>query len=213
MYDIAEYGGKMYGLDSSSNLYSINTSTGASTEIGATGQGFNALTFNSSGVLYAAGQGTSKIYTINTSTGAATAVAGETNATADNSAGDIEFIGSTLYMTTQVSGNSILDTVNLATGVLTKVGSTDLGFTNVYGLTYIYGVLWGFTDNDGSSEVIRINTTTGVGTAVVGYGGTGRGAFGFDGTTDDAAPEPGTLGVMALGMAGLAGVAYRRRKA
>ena len=171
----------------------------------------NALTFSSTGVLYAAGVNTSKIYTINTSTGAATAVATETNSSADNSAGDLAFIGSTLYLTTGVTGDSVLDTVNLSTGAVTPIG-TNTGFTNVFGLTYSYGVLYGFTQNVGAAEVISINTTTGVGTAVHSYAGTGD-FFGFNGTTNDAAPEPATLGAMALGLAGLAGVAYRRHKA
>jgi PEP-CTERM motif len=213
MFDIAEFNGKLYGIDSSSELYSINPSTAAATPIGATGQSFNALTFNSAGVLYAAGVDTKDMYTINTSTGAATKVPGEaTQPSSYNTAGDLEFFGGVLYVTTQPGTNSILDTVNLATGALTPVG-TNLGFTNVYGLAKVGGVLYGFTDNDGSSEVITINTTTGAGTAVVAFGGTGRNAFGFNGTTDEAAPEPGTLGVMALGLAGLGGIAYRRRRA
>jgi hypothetical protein len=215
MYDIAEYGGKLYGINSAENsaLYSINAGTAAVTDIGSTGQSFNAMTFGPTGILYAAGVGTTDLYTINLSTGAATKVAGETTQPAYNSAGDLQFIGNTLYMTEQTTGNSVLYTINLTTGAQTKVGTTNTGFDNVYGLAYSYGVLYGFTDNDGSSEVIALNTTTGVGTAVAGYGGTTRTGFGFDGTTSESAPEPSTLGVMALGLAGLAGTAYRRRKA
>jgi hypothetical protein len=192
MYDIAEFGNSLYGIDSNSNLYSISETTGAATEIGATGQAFNALTFNSQGVLYAAGINTTKMYTINLRTGAATAVPGETNATAYNSAGDLQFVGNTLYLTTGTGGVSQLDTVNLATGALTKFPNTT-GYTDVYGLLYSGGILYGFTAGGTSgNKIISLNTTTGVGTMVV-----NAFSVAFDGTTSDAAPEPATIGLVA----------------
>ncbi|MGA3185701.1 MAG: PEP-CTERM sorting domain-containing protein [Bryobacteraceae bacterium] len=213
IYDIAEFGGKLYGISAASNLYSISTTTGAATDIGSTGQEFNALTFSSTGVLYAAGIDTTDLFTVNTGTGASTKVSGETTQSDYNSAGDLQFVGNTLYLITQTNGNSILDTVNLATGALTKVG-TNLGSANVFGLAESGGVLYGFTDNDGSSKVLSINTTTGVGSTVADYGGTGRSAFGFEGTTDNnMVPEPGTMGVMGLGLVGLGAFVRRRRKA
>jgi hypothetical protein len=212
MYDIADFGGKLYGIDSQSELYSINTTTAQVTAIGQTGQQFNALTFSSTGVLYAAGIGETTLYTINLGSGHATAVPGG-NGSAYNSAGDLAFFGDTLYLTTQNGGNSILDTVNIATGALTVVGNT--GFTNVFGLVASGGVLYGFTDNDGSSKVLSIKTSSGAGqgggTVVASYGGTGGNGFGFDGTATDTAPEPGTLGVMGLGLVGLGAFARRRR--
>ena len=214
LFDIAAYGGKLYGINATSDLYSISTLTGAATEIGATGQSFNALTFSSAGVLYAAGTDTTDLYTINTSTGAAAKVSGEVTQAAYHSGGDLEFIGTTLYLVTQTNGNSILDTVNIGTGALTKVGNSNLGTDNVYGLSYSGGVLYGFSDNDGSSKVISINLATGAGSNVASYGGVGRSAFGFNGTTDSSTvPEPGTMGIIGLGLVGLGTIARRRRKA
>jgi len=220
LYDIAEYNGKLYGISATSDLYSINTTTGHATEIGSTGEALNALTFSSTGILYAAGLTTTDLYTVNTTTGAATKVPGETTQPAYDSAGDLEFIAGVLYLTTGGDGfdaPSTLDTVNLTTGALTAVGAIKVGSTpvdDVFGLAVQYGVLYGFTsDLFGPGEVISINPATGAATDVAPYGGTGRGAFTFYGTTDDPAPEPGTLGVMGLGLLSLGAAAYRRRRA
>ncbi len=219
MYDIAEYEGKIYGINGTSDLYSINPTTGVATEIGATGETFTALTFSPSGVLYATGLTTTKVYTVNLSTGAATAIPGETNTTAYNAAGDLELINGVLYMTVGGDGTnapSTLVTVNLTTGVMTTIGAIKEGNTavdDVFGLAYQNGVLYGFTSPSGTGEVISINTSTGAATDVASYGGTGRGAFTFYGATDDAVPEPGTFGALALGLAGLVGFADKRRKA
>ena len=206
MFDIADYDGKLYGIDGNSNLYSINTSTAAVTDIGSTGDLLNALTFNSAGVLYAAGQNLSKLYTINLTTGAATAVSGETNTTNYNTAGDLEFIGNTLYITTNGTTTSNLETVNLTTGALTMLGNT--GYNDVYGLAYSGGVLYGFTDAGTTYDVIRLNLTTGAGTLVHTYTPTG-----FYGTTDDPynLPEPGTFVLLAAGLGAVLALPLRRR--
>jgi hypothetical protein len=202
LYDIAEYGGILYGIDSTSDLYRINTSTGAATLIGATGDALDALTFNSSGVLYAAGMTESKLYTINLATGAATAVPGETNSTAYNAAGDLQFFNGVLYMTTGGNGTnapSTLVTVNLATGNMTTVGAILVGGTavdDVFGLAQLNGILYGFSSPSFSTgEVISINTSTGAATNVHSYGS----GFTFYGTTSDAAPEPSTWMLMIAG--------------
>lgn len=202
MYDIAEYDGALYGINGTSDLYSINTTTGHATEIGTgTGEALNSLTFNSSGVLYAAGLNTTDMYTIDymgAGAGAATEVAGETNSTAYNASGDLEFIGSTLYLLVggDTGGASSLDTVNLATGALTVLGAT--GYDNVFGLSYLNGTLYGFTDpTSGTDEVISLSTTTGAGAIVHSY------SPGFYGATDDpyvATPEPATFGLAGLAL-------------
>jgi hypothetical protein len=55
--------------------------------------------------------------------------------------------------------------------------------------------------------VITINTATGVGTSIATYSG----SFEITGAAE-LTPEPGTLSIMALGLAALAGLAARTRK-
>jgi hypothetical protein len=221
--------GQMYGVSfaATSTLYSINDSTAAITAIGTnTGSFLNALTFNATGtVLYAAGGPASgcgappaqpsgptcsTLFTLNTTTGAATAVNGTNNGAYD-SGGDLELFGGTMYLTSENSStsggtNDTLYSINTTSGAGTSVGS--IGFQWVYGLATNGGsTLYGFTDV--GNDVISINTTTGAGTDVSTYSG----SFEIYGATNfSAVPEPGTLGIMTLGMGLLAGLAVRKRK-
>ncbi len=214
--DIAAFGGLLYGVDSTTNLYSIDPITGHAILIGATGQSFNSLAFDSAGVLYAAGAATTNLFTINTATGTATRATNGVNA-AYQAGGDLAFVGSTLYLTAQinVNGYTTLETVDLTTGAVTAVG-TDLGVKNVYGLAYYDGVLYGFSNPTGNApEAISIDPTTGIGTLLATYGGTGRGAFAFDGATyngvGEAVPEPATLATAGFALIALGSFAFRRR--
>ncbi len=213
----------MFGVSFAANsgLYSINMTTGAATLIGSSGTFLDALAFSPTGTLYAAG-GTAgcgpppasspacgTLYTVNTSTGHATAV----NSTPGgyNSAGDLEFIGNTLYVTSDSSstnggGNDTLYTINPATGIGTAA-TNNLGFQFVYGLAYVpeSSTLYGF--NDVGNHVVTINPSTGVATSVATYSNT----IEITGAAE-LAPEPGTLAIMALGLATLAGLAFRSRQ-
>src|SRR4030088_258139 len=64
--------GNLFGI-SFTNLYRINTTTGAATLIGPTGiPGGNALVFGTNGTLFAAGNTTTNLFSVNPSTGAGT---------------------------------------------------------------------------------------------------------------------------------------------
>jgi hypothetical protein len=110
-----------------SDLYSINLSNGKVKEIGSLGDsGMNALTFSSSGTLYAMSSDTSYLYTVNVNTGHATPVFNTRYA----SAGDLAFnSGGALYVTTS---NSDLVKINLSAKTATNVGS--MGVPNLFGL-------------------------------------------------------------------------------
>jgi hypothetical protein len=204
MYDIAMYNGVLYGVDATSDLYTINTTTGVATALaggGALGHTVNSLTFSPTGVLYAVGNDT--LYTVNTTTGHATTVGTGTGAGTYASSGDLEFFNGVLYLTSSNGGgNDRLFKIDPATGQGTLVG-TNLGFTHVYGLAEQGGVLYGFV-NTGTTgqDILKINTTTGVGTVSGTYtlGGTPTN-FGFNGTTDDAElPEPASLVLVGVGL-------------
>jgi hypothetical protein len=206
MYDIAMYNGALYGVDATSDLYTINTSTGASTLVGALGHTVNALTFSPTGVLYAAGGDT--LYTVNTSTGHTTTIGTGTGAGTYASSGDLEFYNGALYLTSTSNGagDDRLFKLNTSTGQGTLIG-TNLGFANVYGLAEHNGILYGFVNSGaaGAQDILTINVGTGAGTVSATYtlGGSPVN-FGFDGTTDDGdLPEPASFILVGLGLAAL----------
>ncbi|HXM39872.1 MAG TPA: CARDB domain-containing protein, partial [Bryobacteraceae bacterium] len=177
MSDIAAYNSSLYGISlgsfgSNSVLYTINPNNGSGTAIGSnTGASLNALTFSSSGTLYAAGG--NSLYTINTSTGYATLVGSGSGSGTYQSSGDLAFdFAGNLYLTSLGSFGDQLFSLSPATGQGTLIGN--IGFSDVYGLAYYNGTAYGFTLG---GQVLTINPGTGVGTAIANY------TPGFDGTT------------------------------
>lgn len=211
--DIAEYNGQLYGI-SDTNLYSISGTT--ATNIGTFGTGINAmvaLTFGSNGILYGVESGTSTdYYEISTSTGHATAEAATGIGAGINGAGDLEVVGTNLYVTTGgTSGNSSLGEINLLTGAFTNRGLVNTGgtdYNDVFGLSIANGDLYAFTSGGQVLSFGTTSPTTGNVTVV-----TQTMDLDVYGTTDNAtAPEPATLGVMGLGLLGIGSLRYRRRK-
>jgi len=213
MTDIALRNGAMYGVSfpasGPDSLYSINPNTGAATLVGGTGVFLNALEFGADGTLYGAGGAPgcgppphattcNSFYKLDVGTGLATLIGTGTY----DSAGDLAFVGSPLYLTSVLNASTDqLFTVNPTTGAGSLVGN--IGFAQVFGLAYASGTLYGF--NDVGNNVIRINTATGAGTSVATYSG-----FEILGATSVVVPEPRGLGALA-GLVALVGVLVRRR--
>jgi len=150
--------GQLFGI-TFGNLYKIEPNLGSVSLVGNFGLGsfvnLNALEF-ANNTLYAADF--SKLYTIDISTGAATLVA---NLGSDfDSSGDLVFDATNnRFLATSLDTTSdSLFSVSL-TGQATKIG--DIGFTDVFGLSFENGNFIGFTED---RKRITINSTTGAGT-------------------------------------------------
>lgn len=186
LFDIAfSPSGALFGVTSNS-LFSVSSTTGASTLIGSLNVSFvNALGFDQAGVLY--GAGGNSLFTIDTSTGLATSI----GTGSFSSAGDLDFVGNTLYLSSDSSPNDNLVSLNPANAAATTVGS--LGFDEVFGLVNdsSSSTLFGLTSG---GQVLSVNTATGAGTSQF-SSGINR-IFGAA-----INPVPGPLPVLGVGVA------------
>lgn len=194
--------GDLFGI-SFSDLYGVNSTTGATTLVGSLGAvsgTANALVFSSNGTLYMAGN---TLYTVNTSTGASTAIG---SGIGFQSGGDLAYIGGNLYMASSVAQ---LIQVDVTTGVGTLIGS--LGVANMFGLATpdnatLYGVA--------GQNVYLVNTGTGAATFQSTFSPALTGdAFGLAFRTEAGnVSEPATLALVAVALLGVAAGRRRRPK-
>jgi len=202
--------GTLYGgtsrVESFRGLLTIDKSTGVGTQVGAYGTGSQTmadLAFDAAGNLYGWLEPSSDdLYSIDKTTGAATLVGNSGLNTANTGLaigpGDIVYLASltTLYQ------------VNKATGAVIPLTELDLGARIGKGLTFDHtGTLFGVGWDD--SSLVTIDTTSGAVTVIGDPGLRGLDALAFE-ITQTTVPEPGTLALFGIGLAGLA---LRRRKA
>jgi hypothetical protein len=185
---------KLFGSDSS-NLVAINPALGTFSKIGRFGAFLNSLGFGSNNSLY--GTGSSGFYGVNTLTGAATLIA---NIAGFSSSGDIAYdVANNRFLATS-NGDSLWSIA--LNGSAAKIG--DIGFSQVYGLLFDRGTLYGYA----GQQQIAINTATGSGTFSKNVAGL-NGSIG--GAASAPVPEPATVLGSLLGMGVLGSVRSRRK--
>jgi hypothetical protein len=155
--------GEMYALSytPSSDLYTVNASTGAATFVVNTGLLHPGdMVFNASDILYAVDE-TNILYTVDPVTGARTVV-GPTGVTLGGLACDPT--DGKIYGSNNTDG---IYTINVTTGAATLVGTTGLGGSTPDILFDQAGNLFGAKSGTGGiSNYIAIDKTTGTGTVI-----------------------------------------------
>ena len=148
--------GNVYGI-TSSELYAIDLEAQSTTLIGSHGiSRLNALEISDSGTFYAASITGGEIYVLNPANGTASSIG--TTADSVNSAGDLQFIGDTLYL----ADNEDLVSIDIEGETLnnsTIVGSFELEGERILGITVDEdGDPVGLSDN---GSILKINLDTG----------------------------------------------------
>ncbi len=202
--------GTLYGVDSNNNLYQVNITNGALSLIGPTNAffGLTGLAARSDGGLFATDSFSSGLggaeYRLDPTSGMASKLGQSGLSGSFVVDGGLAFgPGDNLYMDYgDFASNNALYTVNQTTGVATKVGNT--GF-DVNALVFSGGQAYGF---DFFGEIYRINSSTGAATDT----GVAISGGGIDAAAAPLpTPEPASLILLAVGGAGVAACAWRRR--
>jgi hypothetical protein len=155
-------GSVLYGI-SYDDLYQISASTGALTRLGTHGRvSANALTCAPNGDLYLGASGS--LYRFSSDRKSNTLI-GSTGLGVYS--GDIAFNRTGTLFGTLRTGESadVLVQVDVATGRTTRIGT--IGFSNVWGITFVGDVLYGLTtSSSGVGSLIQIDTRSGTGTRI-----------------------------------------------
>jgi hypothetical protein len=197
--------GTLYGMGVNNHLYQVNINTGALTDVGATGTFFALITLAARSDATLFGEDPfGNLYRVDATSALATSVgpSGVFGITPD---GMLAFgPGDTLFLDVP----SFLYTVDQNTGAATQSGAGPLSINFPGGLVFSGNQGYAF---DFFGEIYRINTAAGTasdaGVGVVGGFGSIHGAAAVP------VPEPASLTILTIGIAGLWGHARRRREA
>lgn len=204
--------GRLWAVDDNSNrLLRIDTTTGVATAVGSGfGSGFNdmGLAFGADGTLYMAstnGSSDGRLYTVDTSTGTATLV-GDLDTGSSLKARSLAFSGGVLY------GWSNVDTllrIETATGAATAIGGFGFSALTIgqdgMDADPATGLLWALSEAENRTYTLDRDTGLAsiVATSLSCDGAACYDRGGFNGLAISAVPEPGTLLLSLLGLAGL----------
>jgi len=197
----------LFGSGGATQLLTINKTTGAGALVGTSGIQSPDMSFNSAGTLYAWGEFTTivsdDLYTINLATGAATVV-GEAGIGTSNTG--IAFNSSdTLY----VKSGAQIFTMDAGTGLVNGPSATlDVNLNNALAFDE-NDALYSIQRSGGTTFLYSIDLGTNHATLVGDMGVGAIAALAFDDVVPT--PEPGTLALLGVALAGLGLV--RRRKA
>jgi hypothetical protein len=197
--------GSLYGT-TFTGLYSINQSTGVATFIGnyiVGNGGMNGL-LGSGANLLASSSTTNLIYSVSPGApGSATNYA----LSPYISAGDLAFANGVLYesIVDPGTGNDALANINTDS----IIGDFSGDLTNLYGLAYSNGVMYGI----GGTEIYSVNLATAGLTPLFNYSASGLGAANGAAVLGEAAvPEPSSLLMLIPGLGMIFGALYLARK-
>lgn len=217
--------GTLYGFTEGygASLYTINPNTGAATAVGALGTDFffeGGLAFGSNGVAYGVNRNSNSVpylFSIDLNTGAATTI-GQIGQNHDINGlawrGDGMLVGIDDNTTSLVTIDPVTASLSTLADLPFSVGAiggmtTDIATGTNYFATGINADIWG---NPGTNSLYSFDLFSGAYTKIGSFSGyipAGVGPTGVSGLAGSPIPEPTTLGLLGVGLVGLA---IKRRK-
>ena len=206
--DIAFSGTSLFGV-TFSEIYSIDPDTGAGTLIGPVGTEnyfLSSLVAGDDGKLYAAGV-SGDFISYDPVSGITENIGNYNIDGGGGASGDLVFVDGTLYASVYQNSDENQDylaTIDLGSGAATIIGD-GLGYRDVFGLEYKDATLYGST---GAGDLLRIDTSTGLGTIVLSSSNNGLVQLGM---TVSRIPEPATILLTLTGLGAVGLNRFRKR--
>ena len=194
-------GGRIYGVDNSYNLATLDRTNAMTQVVGALGAPILSLE-GSADLLF--GQSTTSLYAIDPLTATATAIGDfGPGFNFDFATGAFDAAGN-LFEVAETAGDNAtsLYSVDRSTGAATLIGANQ---ALVQTILFQDGILYGFAGTAGSvsgNTVVALNTTTGLATTVTQQDPALSTVLGA-GEVSTSIPEPGTASFSVIGLAAL----------